>query len=110
MAVIGGKIFINNPKNLNHVHKYTKYFLSVIITLGGNIRAGGIVLCDRVKTSELGSRAPVLKHLYGRMIFGQFEKKIHEGTIWRLPRAVISFIVIKQIFPHFYSRKDHYYN
>ena len=34
MDVIGGKRFSNNPKNLNHVHKYSKDFLYVIITLG----------------------------------------------------------------------------
>ena len=33
--VIGGKLFINDPKNLNHFHKDIKDFLSVIITLGG---------------------------------------------------------------------------
>ena len=33
MAIIGGKLFSNNPKNMNHVDKYTDYLLYVIITL-----------------------------------------------------------------------------
>ena len=34
MDVIGGKLYSNHRKNLNHVHKGTKYLVSVIITLG----------------------------------------------------------------------------
>ena len=34
MAIIGGKLYRNHPKNLNHVHKDTKDLVSVIITLG----------------------------------------------------------------------------
>ena len=34
MAIIGGKLYRNHPKNLNHVHEYTKDLVSVIITLG----------------------------------------------------------------------------
>ena len=40
MAVIGGKLYRNQPKNLNHVHKDTKYLVSVIITLGKYIIGG----------------------------------------------------------------------
>ena len=72
MAVIGGKLYSNNPKNMNHVHKYTKYLLSIIIYLGTNIRVRGTVFNDRVKTSDSGSRAHGLKHLHGRIIFGPF--------------------------------------
>ena len=57
---------------------------------------------ERGKTSHLGNRAYVLKHLLGRIIFGPFEKYFHEGTLWRGPRAVIYFIISKQIFMHFY--------
>ena len=63
-----------------------------------------------VKTSDLGSRSCVLKHLHGRMIFGPFEKCFHEDTIWRGPRAVIYFILTKQIFLHFYCHGDRFYN
>ena len=82
MAIIGGKLYRNHPKNLNHVHKYTKYLVSVIITLGKNISGGDTVFYDGVKTSDLGSRAHILKHLHGRIIFGPFEKVFHEGTLW----------------------------
>ena len=73
MAVIGGRLFSNHHKNMNHVHKDSKYLVSVIITLGGNISGGDTVFYDGVKTSDLGSRAHVLKNLHGRIIFGPFE-------------------------------------
>ena len=53
MDVIGGKIFSNHPENLNHVHKDSKDLVSVIITLGRNIRGGDTVFYDGVKTSDL---------------------------------------------------------
>ena len=96
MAVLGGKLFSNNPKNLNHAHKDSKDFLSVIITMGKYIRVGENVFYDGVKKSDLGSRAHVLKHLHGIMIFGPFEKCFHEITLWRGPMAVISFILAKK--------------
>ena len=34
MAVIGDKLYINHPKNLNHVHKDNKDIVYVIITAG----------------------------------------------------------------------------
>ena len=76
MAVIGGKLFSNNPKKLSHVNRYSKDLLSVIINIGVNIRGGDTVFYDGVKTSDLGSRAHDLKHLHGRIIFGPFGKKI----------------------------------
>ena len=100
MAVIGGKIYSNHSKNLNYAHNYSKDLFSVIIIMGGGVSGGDTVFYDGVKTSDLGSRAHVLKHLHGRMIFGPFEK-IHEGTLWSGYRAVISFILAKQIFLHF---------
>ena len=110
MAVIGGIISSNHRKNLNHIHKKSKYLVYVIITLGGNISVGGTVFYYGMKTYDLGSRAHVLKHLHGIMIFGPFGKKIHEGTLWRGHRSVISFILTKQIFLHFYHRGDRFYN
>ena len=74
MDVIGGKTFSNHLKNLSRVHKDSKYFFSVRITVGKYIRGWDTVFYDGVKTSYLGSRACVLKHLHGRMIFGPFEK------------------------------------
>ena len=34
MSVIVGRLFSNHTKNLNHVHKESKYLVSVIIPLG----------------------------------------------------------------------------
>ena len=73
MAVIGGKIYSNHHKNMNHVNKDSKYLVSVIITMGKNITGGETVFYYGVKTSNLGSRANILKKLHGRMIFGPFE-------------------------------------
>ena len=52
---------------------------------------------DGVKTSDLGSRAHILKHLHGRMIFDQFENVFHEDTLWSGYIAVIYFILTEQI-------------
>ena len=49
MAVIGGKLYRNHPKNLNHVNKDIKYLVSVIITLGKYISGGETVFYDGVK-------------------------------------------------------------
>ena len=38
---------------------------------------------DGVKTSDLVSRAHVLKKLHGRMIFVPFEMFLHEENLWR---------------------------
>ena len=78
MAVIGGKLYSKHPKNMNHVHKDAKDLVSVIITMSKDISGGEAVFYDGVKTSDLGSRSHILKHLYGRMIFGLFEKEIME--------------------------------
>ena len=74
MAVIGGKLYRNHPENLNHVHKDIKYLVSVIITLGKDISGGDTVFYDELKSSDFGSRAYILKHSQGRMLFGPFEK------------------------------------
>ena len=110
MAVIGDKLYHNHSKNLNHVHKDTKDLVSVIITLSKSISGGDTVFYDEVKPSDLGSRAHISKHLHGRMIFGPFEKNLHEGTLWSGYRAVIYFIFTKQTFPHFFRHGDRFYN
>ena len=102
MAVIGGKIYHNHPKNLNHMHKDVKDLVSVIITLGKDISGGETVFYDGVKSSDIGSRAHILKHLHGRMVFGPFEKVFHEGTLWSGYRSVIYFILKKTSFLRYY--------
>ena len=77
MAVIGGRLYRNHPKNLNHMHKDVKDFVSVIITLGKYIIGGDAVFYDGVKSCDFGNRAHILKHSHGRMVFGPFEKVFH---------------------------------
>ena len=60
MAVIGGKLFSNNPKNMCHIYKETKDLLSIITTLGNNTIGGDTVFYGRVKTTGLENRAHVL--------------------------------------------------
>ena len=61
MSVIGGELYSNRPKNMNHVHKATKDMVSIIITVGKDISGGDTTFYDEVKTSDLGSRAHILK-------------------------------------------------
>ena len=63
MAVIGGKIFSNYPKNLNHVYKDSKYLISVIITLGKDISGGDTVFYDESKHLT-GGVDPISEHIY----------------------------------------------
>ena len=95
---------------MNHVHKDSNYFVSVIITQRKDVSGGETVFYDGVKTSDLGSRAHILKHLHGRIIFGPFEIIFHEGTLWRGYRVLISFILTRQLFLHFYRSGDQFYN
>ena len=54
MAVIGGKLYSNHHKNLNHVHKDSNDLVSFIINLGKNISGGDTVLNDGVKNLTWG--------------------------------------------------------
>ena len=47
---------------MNHAHKDSKDFFSVIINLGKNVSGGDTVFYDGVKASDLGSRAHILKN------------------------------------------------
>ena len=96
MAVIGGKLYRNHPKNLNHMHKDVKDLVSVIITLGKYISGGDTLFYDGVKSYDFGSRAHIFTFLHGGMVFGPFEKVFHEGTSWSGYRSVISFILTKK--------------
>ena len=73
MDVIGGKLYSNHLKNMNHVHKDNTNLVSVIITVGKDIIGGYTVFYDGLKTSYLGSRGHILKHLHGKMIFSTFK-------------------------------------
>ena len=110
MAVIGGQMYQNHPKKLNRIHKDTKDMVSVIITLGKSITGGDTVFYDGNKTNNVGNRIHIIKHSHGRMIFGPFERVSHEGTQWSGFRSVISFILTKQIFRHFYRHNNVFYD
>ena len=49
----------------------------------------------------IGKIAHVLKHLHGRCVVGDFDKKLHEGYIWTEHRAVLYFSLHNYIFLHF---------
>ena len=44
------------------------------------------------------------------MVFGPFEKVFQEGTLWSGYRAVISFILAKQIFQHLFRHGNQFYD
>ena len=54
MAFIGGKLYSNHPKNMNHVHKDTKDLISVIIKVGKDISGGDTVFYYGVKNMTWG--------------------------------------------------------
>ena len=37
LATIGGNLYTRHAKNLNHLHKYSKYLLSLIMILGTDV-------------------------------------------------------------------------
>ena len=76
--------------------------VSAIINVVKYISGGDIVFYDGVKTSDLGSRSHILKHVHGIMIFCPFEKAFHEGNLWSGYRAVTSFLQTKKL-PSFLS-------
>ena len=43
LATIGGNLYKRHANNLNHVHKYSKDILSVIIILGTDVNGGEAV-------------------------------------------------------------------
>ena len=44
------------------------------------------------------------------MVFGSFEKVLHEVTLWSGYRSVISFILTKQNFLHFFRYGNQFYD
>ena len=75
------KLYSNNPININHVHKDSKYFLYVIVTLITNIIGGDALFYGGINQTDLVKRAPVLKHLHGRIIMGAFEIFFLKGSL-----------------------------
>ena len=97
-------------KNLNNVHKDSKYLLSVIIILGTDVNGGETVFNDGENMNDIGKRAYVLNHSHGRCVIGSFDKILHEGSIRNGCRAVLSFILHKSIFLHFVHNRRRFYD
>ena len=92
------------------MHKDVKDLVSVIMIMGKDIIGGDTVFYFGVKSCDFGNRAHILKHSHGKMVFGTFEKVFYEGTLWNGYRSVISFILTKQRFLHFYRHANQFYD
>ena len=58
----GGNLFTRHPKNLNHVQKYSKNLLSVIIILEENVHGGETVIYDGDNMNDIGKIVHVLNN------------------------------------------------
>ena len=95
---------------MNDVHKYSKDWVSVMITLGTYVIRGDTVFYDGIIRTYLVKRDHILKHLHGRIIMGPYERIFREGCICRGHKSVIYFILRKHFFVHFICRGDWFYN
>ena len=95
LETIGGNLYTWHVNNINHVHKDSKDLLLVIIILVTDVNGGETVFNDGENMNDIGKRAHVLNHSYGRCVIGSFDKILHEGSIWTGHRAVLSFILHK---------------
>ena len=57
-----------------------------------------------------GKRASVIKHSHGRFMVGDFDKILHEGSIWNGQGSVISSILQKSLFLHFVHHATKFYD
>ena len=64
----------NTPKNLNHVHKYSKDIMSVIVTLGPVVNGGENVLLNGITMDEIVKISNVINNSHVRCVLGAFEK------------------------------------
>ena len=110
LATIGGNLFTIYLNNLNHFHKDSDDLLAEVIILGTNFHDGETVFNDGVNMNYTGKRAHFLKHSHGRCVVCAFDKNLHEGSIWNVNRAVISFILHKSIFIHFVHHGTGFYD
>ena len=78
--------------------------------LGIDINGGETVFYDGENMNDIGKRAHVLKHSHGRCVIGYFGKNLHEGSIWTVHRALLSFILHKSIFLHFVHNGTIFYD
>ena len=85
---------------MNHVPKYSKIIISVIITLETNVN-GSEAVFNGMKLNAIVKIAHVLKHSLGRCGVGDFDIVVREGSICTVHKAVISLILHKSIFLQF---------
>ena len=102
--------YTGHAKNLNHVHRYIRDLLPVIIFLGTDVNGGETVFYDGENMNDMGKIAHVLKHSHGRCDIGAFDKLLHEGYIWTGNTAVLLFILHKSIFLHFVHNGTRFYD
>ena len=77
MSTIGGNLYTRHAKNINHVHKYSKDILSVIIILGTYVNGGEAVFYDGDNMNDIVKKAHVLNHSHGMCVVGAFNKILH---------------------------------
>ena len=82
LATIEGNLYTRHGKNLNRVHKDSKYILPVIIILGTDVNGGETVFYDGENMHDIGKISHVLKHSHGRCVIGYFDQILHEDLIW----------------------------
>ena len=109
LETIGRNLYTRHVKNINHLHKDSKDLLSMIIILGADVNGDETVFYDGENMNDIGKRAHVLKNSHGRFVIGYSDKILHEGSIWTGHRAVLSFILHKQIFLHFVHNGTRFY-
>ena len=110
LATIGGKLYTIHVNNINHVHKDSKYLLSVIIIFGRDVKGGATVFHDGENMHDTGKIAHVLNHSHRRCVISYFDKILHEGSIWTGHRTILLFILHKSTFLHFVHNGTIFYD
>ena len=95
LANIGGNLFSRNPKNNNHLHKDSNNLSSAIIILVTDVHGGETVFNDGEKMNDIEKRAHVLKYSHGWCVVCDFDKILHEISIWTGHIDVLPFILHK---------------
>ena len=108
-ATIVGNLCTRHMNNLNHVQKDSKYLLLVIIILVTDVNGGETFFYDGENMKDIGKRAHLLNHSYGRCVIVSFDKSLHEGSIWTGHRDFLSFILHKWIFLHLVHNGTRFY-
>ena len=107
---IGNSIFtsvalVNDLEDgYNHIHKDRNDLISVIVTLGHPIEQGGTTRYYAGKSEDdHGEVLLSVKHQHGRYQIAPFHDILHDAEYWRGPRCVLSFILMKNVYDHFFE-------